>query len=66
MTDIVVKGDYEGVGGGFAVRTSFPVTLRPCETHIDKIKLKKEFIYVEHHGEAQGPVSTSLTRIKKE
>jgi hypothetical protein len=65
MTDVSIHGDFKGVKGEFKLKTSFPVILKECESHIDKIKSKKTITYVEHHGEKEGNTSVSVTKVER-
>ncbi len=65
MTDLTIRGDYEGTGGEFKLKSSFPVLLKVCDSHIDKLKTKAKWIYVVHHGEKEGKTTVSQTEIKR-
>lgn len=65
MTDLSIQGDFKGIKGAFKLKTSFPIILKECQSHIDKIKGKKAVTYVEHHGEKEGNTSVSVTKVEK-
>lgn len=64
MTDLKIKGEYEGVGGEFQLKTSFPTVLKPCITVVDKITKRKEIVYVNIHGEKNGTSEVTRKRIR--
>lgn len=65
MTDIGIRGDYEGTGGEFRLKSSFPKVLKPCDTLLDKLKTKEKWIFVAHHGEKDGKTTVSTTEVKR-
>ncbi|MDE1819052.1 MAG: hypothetical protein KGI19_10675 [Thaumarchaeota archaeon] len=64
MTDLKIKGEYDGAAGEFQLRTSFPTILKPCNTVVDKITKRKEVVYVKIHGEKNGSSEVIRSKIK--
>jgi hypothetical protein len=63
MTDIEVAGNYEGIGGKFKFRGSFPIIMESCQYLMDRIKLDKTMYYISVHGSTDGKVEMSRHEI---
>jgi len=63
MVKIEAGGNVTGVGGAkFQIITSYPDTLPPCHSLVDKIKVKKKKVIVVIHTNKDG--ETSITEKK--